>query len=144
MNTIQWVATLSSGETFVEHSGDYKVIPGQRTPWVRLCQFVQEKGEHLTSLRLNYNGRTIHMPRSNFDRFGLGETNCEPDSYSLQYHIEGEIDNGDMLKQTLFVDLAAHYGEMTIHYIQDVTNGTIGWIVVSKNTERMAIVTAKD
>jgi hypothetical protein len=131
MEDVKWVATLSDGTTAVEHSEDWKIIEGQRKPWVRLCQFAAEEGLHLTSLRLNFRGRTIHMPRMAFDRFDMNEQSLAPKFYSLQYHIEGEfLDNGGF-SQVDFVDLAAHYDGYVVHYIQDVSDGNTSWVVVT-------------
>lgn len=139
LKTAQWVATLSDGTTVVEHNGDFQIKPGERKPWVRLCQFTEDNNLHLTSLRLNYDGRTVHMPRSSLGRFGIGEVNQSPSCYSLQYHIEGEMRNGGELEQTLFVDMAAHYDDFIVHYIQDVTNGNNSWVIVTKGAERLAV-----
>lgn len=135
---IRWVATLSDGTTAVEHSGQYQIIPGERKPWIRLTQFLVENDLHLTSLRLNFRGRTIHMPRATFDRFGLGEKNCAPSFYSLQYLIEGELGDDGTLEQTTFIDLVAHYDELQVHYIQDITDGNTSWVVVTEGLRTMA------
>lgn len=135
---VQWVATLSNGETAVEHVGKYQITPGERKPWVKLCEFAADQGLHLTSLRLNHDGRTIHMPRDNFGRFSMNETSQAPKSYSLQYHIEGDMENGGILNETLFVDMAAHYDDFIVHYIQDVTNNDTSWVIVTKGAERLA------
>lgn len=136
--SVRWVATLSDGTTAVEHTGEYQIIPGERKPWVRLCEFTTENGLHLTSLRLNYKGRTIHMPRSKFDRFDMNERNRAPLFYALQYHIEGEfLENGEF-SQTNFVDLAAHYGDFAVHYIQDTTDGNNSWVLVTDGDEPLA------
>ncbi len=136
---VRWVATLSDGSTAVEHSGEYQIVPGERKPWVRLTQFATENDLHLTSLRLNFKGRTIHMPREKLDRFALTDKTRAPLSYSLQYHIEAEIgfDGGGFIEKK-FIDLAAHYEDFTVHYIQDTTDGNNSWVVVSENVERMA------
>jgi hypothetical protein len=138
MENVQWVATLSDGTTAVEHRGSWAVIPGKRKPWVRLCNFAAQEGLHLTSLRLNIDDKTIHMPRDKFDRFNLGKYSQSPKSYSLQYHLEVD----DLMAKrdsTEFVDLAAHYPLFTVHYIQDVTNGNNSWIVVTDGDTPMAI-----
>lgn len=131
---IKWVATLSDGSTAVEHVGEYKIIPGEKKPWVRLVRFAGENGLHLTSLRLNSRGRTIHMPRSAFDKFGaVGEKSSDPLFYSLNYIIEGTIDaNGGTLKQENFIDLIAHYPKFDLHYIQDIDKGNTSWLAVTE------------
>jgi hypothetical protein len=138
--TVRWVATLSNGDTIAEQSGEWVEIPGQRKPWVRLTQFAAKNGYYLTSLRLNVDGRTIHMPRANFDRFAMNETSLAPLFYSLQYHMEadGLFGSGDE-KQSKFIDLAAHYPEgIAVHYIQELGEQSNSWVLLTKDAQRMA------
>lgn len=132
---IKWVATLSDGSTAVEHVGEYKVIPGERKPWVRLVNFAAKNGLHLTSLRLNSRGRTIHMPRLAFDKFGMvGTKSVDPLFYSLNYIIEGSMDaNGGVFQQESFVDLVTHYPKFDVHFIQDLDKGNNSWVTVTEN-----------
>jgi hypothetical protein len=136
-SSIRWVATLSNGETAVEHSGDYQIIPGERKPWVRLTKFLVENDLYLTSLRLNFKGRTVHLPRPNFDRFGLNQLSKEPLFYSLQYNLEGEIKNGGILEQKHFIDLVSHYDTYEVHFIQDL-EGHTSWVVVTEGYRSLA------
>jgi hypothetical protein len=136
--TFRWVATLSDGTSAVEHSGEYTIIPGERKPWVRLCEFAAEHDLHLTSLRLDYGGLSVQMPCiDSFDRFGYNENYFPARFYSLSYHLEGEFDEMGQLTQTNFVDLTAHFDEFEVHYIQDVTKGWDSWIVVTQGHEPM-------
>lgn len=135
---VRWIATLSDGTTAVEHTGEYKIVPGERKPWVRLTQFLAEEDLHLTSLRLNFRGRTIHMPRQNFDRFSLGKLSVAPSFYSLQYILEADISNGGELVETPFVDLIAHYDDFQVHHIQELKDGNTSWVVTTKNLLPMA------
>ena len=126
-----WVANLSDGTTAVEKQGKWTLNQGERLPWVRLCYFAADNDLHLTSLRLNINGRTIHMPREKFIKFSMHERARAPEYYSVQYHIEIEDPMSGDAKQTQFIDLAAHYADFAVHYIQDVTNSNDSWIVVT-------------
>lgn len=131
-----WVATLSNGETAVEKTGNWTLDPGQPLPWVRLCHFLADENLHLTSLRLNFKGRTIHLPRAKFEKFDFDS--LSPIQYSLSYKIEAEMDmNGGAIDQQVFVDLAAHYEDFAVHYVQNVTNGNESWIVIT-GTEALA------
>lgn len=133
-----WVATLSDGDTAVERVFPFDEREGERTPWVRLCNYASEEGLFLTSLRLNYNGRTIHMPRDNFNKFGYDGLTLTPTHYSLSYHIEGDLRlDGTPMEQSLFVDMAAHYEEFTVHFIQGITNGN-SWVTVTSGDKPLA------
>lgn len=135
---VTWVATLSDGSTVAEHTAEYTVLPGERKPWVRLCSFLADNDLQLTSLRLNFQGRTVHLPRANFGRFGFDEKSRAPLSYSLQYHIEGEMMGEVSLSQTNFIDLAAHYENFTVHYVQDTTDGNNSWVIVTEGDTPLA------
>lgn len=132
----RWVATTSDGTTYVEHTGEYVLKPGERMPWVRLTRDLAAKGEYITSLRLNFKGRTIHMPRPNFGKFGLDDKVRSPLFYSLQYMIERDM-GGEMV-DTEFVDLIAHYPTFEVHYVQDTTDGNNSWVIVTEGSPTMA------
>lgn len=131
-----FVATLSDGTTAVEKQGQWTINPGERLPWVRLTHFAADNGLHLTSLRLNILGRTIHMPREKFEKFGL--ESMPPTHYSVQYHLE-VVDLMGTNENTHFIDLAAHYDDFIVHYVQDAGDGNTSWVVVTPSTqERLA------
>lgn len=131
-----WIATLDDGTTAVEHRGEYQIVPGERTPWVRFCVFAANGNRRLTSLRLWFRGRTIHMPREKFNRFGL--PSLPPLYYSLQYHLEADDMFSGSPNEERFVDLAAHFETFIVHYIQDVTEGSNSWVVVTDTHKRLA------
>ncbi len=138
MADVKWVATLSDGTTAAEESGEWKEIPGERKPWVRLMEYTNKNRLHLTSLRLNIDGKTIHMPRGDFDRFNFNETQIAPNSYSLTYHIEGEF-VGAIINEERFIDLAAHFDGYAVHYLQNITDPNLSWIIVSNGKGRQAV-----
>lgn len=132
---VQWTATLSNGDRATEETGDWTTIPGERKPWVRLATFAEENDLHLTSLSLKVDDRTIHLPADEFSRFGL--SGQSPDFYSLVYHLEVD----DVLgagQESYFIDLTAHYDDLVVHYIQDTTEATNSWIVVTRGDEPLA------
>jgi hypothetical protein len=136
--TINWVATLSDGSTATEHSGEYTILSGERKPWVRLTRFLADNDLHLTSLRLNFRGRTIHMPRQNFGRFGLNEQSRPPLFYSLAYFLEGEINEAGEFGEKHFVDLVAHFAKFDVHYVHDLQEGNTSWVLVTEGYNPMA------
>lgn len=132
----QFVATLSDGTTAVEESGAWITNAGERKPWVRLTQFAGSSGLHLTSLRLNIDGRTIHLPRENFNRFEL--EGLTPTYYSLSYKLEVDDVATGNFSEKYFIDLAAHFDDLAVHYIQDTTVGNNSWIVVTTGDKPLA------
>lgn len=134
---VSWAATLSDGTTVVENEGAYTIVPGERQPWVRFASFLANNDLQLTSLRLDYQGRTIHLPKEAFDRFSLGDMSLAPSFYSLQYFIEAELSDGGGLEQRNFIDLVAHYDDFEIHHIHDLVDGT-SWTNVTRGFIPMA------
>lgn len=132
---VTWVATMSDGTTVAEHSGEYVEIPGQRMPWIRLTSFLAENDLHLTSLRVNVGGRTIHMPRVT-GRFV--DQAVAPLYYSVDYKAEAEMgDGGTFREQKRFIDLIAHYDSFEVHYIQSL-DATNAWVIVTEGYFPMA------
>lgn len=78
------------------------------------------------------------MPRDSFDRFNYNEKVLIPNLYSLTYHVEIDVTGGGASSEEKFIDLAAHYDGFAVHYIQNVTNTNLSWIVVSDGSGRMA------
>jgi hypothetical protein len=132
-STANWIATLSNGETVVENTGKFRVIEGQRRPWVRLCSLVEENDLHLTSLRLNFKGKTVHMPKK-FDKFNL--EGKPPVFYSLNYAIEADNLTGDV-DQTFWINLAAHYESFVVNHLTNLSTGD-SHIVVTEPYEALA------
>lgn len=136
----KWVATLSDGTTAAEYTGEWQIIPGERKPWVRLCQYALDNDLHITSLRLNFKGRTIHLPRNNFGRFTLDSR--APLLYSVMYIAEGELPVSGNIEQHNYIDLAAHYDKFDVHFVQDIDDGNTSWVVVTDPGEPLAKVAA--
>lgn len=131
-NKATWVATLSNGETVVENTGSWTIKKGEPLPWTRLCHFLADNDLHVTSLRVNFDGKVVHMPRAKFDKFGHNAKT--PNQYSLCYKVEAEMNmDGGVVDQTLFIDLAAHYDDFAVHYVLNTTNGNESWISVTDN-----------
>ncbi len=144
MSDAQFVATLSDGTTIVEGDKDFKAELGKRTPWYRLTEHLARHDDlHITSLRLNLDGRTIHLPRTNFGRFDMNEYNRAPLFYALEYVLEGSTasDSDGNFSGTWdnekFVDLIAGFETFEVHYITSLSNNT-SWIVVTDRKPVMA------
>lgn len=127
---VTWIATVSDGTTIAEHEGQYEIIPGERKPWVRLCQSLRAEGKHLTSLRLRIGDRAIHLPRSQ-GRFST-KNPVAPDFYSLEHIVELDGIGGDQ-SQSDFLDAAAHYEGYSVHFITQVDDITNAWVEVRDN-----------
>lgn len=138
-NTTHWVATLSDGTVAVEHKGDWQIIEGERKPWVRLCQLLQDKNLHITSLRYNANGQTYHAPRLN-DRFMHGGDH--PISYSIQYIFERD-EGIDGVREFNAVDIGAQYEGFSVNQIIELGGQRTSWVQVRYGFEPLAPARAK-
>ena len=56
MNQDAWLASLSSGETVVEHW-----VPDELSPWLRLMELCKKRNLYLTNLRLTICSKTIAL-----------------------------------------------------------------------------------
>lgn len=121
----RWVATISDGTVATELEGEWTIIPGERKPWVRLCQKLHQEGTWITSLRLNVNGQTIHLPRQN------NKFESEPPLYyDVCYHAEIDDIFGDRTQKD-YVDIGAFYDTFSVHYIHEIGNNN-AWVTINK------------
>ncbi len=124
---ISWIATTSTGRTVAEHE-DYKILEGERKPWVRFLRELAP-GEYLTSLRVQLNGQNVHLPRYRqtlADKPGLA-----PSHYSLEYAVEVDNVFGDSSQKT-FLDIGAYYGQTSIHAVCEL-EGNNAWVEVRQD-----------
>jgi hypothetical protein len=127
---IRWVATLSDGATVTEHEGNFTVRPGDKSPWRRLCEWTAERGLHLTSVRIQVGGQTVHLPRLN-NRF----CGSVPYRYSmacrrldsLRVEAGGRAD-GKVEMEDFHLDFAAHFKGFSVHVLVDLNRNA--WVEV--------------
>lgn len=113
--TCEWIAELSNGQIAEEGKGEFAVVSGQRTPWVRLCSYCAENDLTVTSLKIKVNNNIISLP-------------LNAEFYSLQYAIAGEIDETGAFSQQKFVDAASHFKDYSSHYYYNLTLNRGEWI----------------
>ncbi len=53
----RWIASLSDGSTIFEDK-----VPGNKSAWLRMKDFLSEKSLFITGLRIEYGGRFINLP----------------------------------------------------------------------------------
>ena len=60
---IKWTVSLNNGETFFEDKGQFKMIPGELSPWNKLTKYLQENKLEITSLGLYTDkGHRFNLP----------------------------------------------------------------------------------
>jgi hypothetical protein len=115
----RWIAKLSDGQEAIEHSEKWRVLPGQRNPWVRLVKYAEDHKLHIEELSVEVDGRRTNLPKA-------------ADRYSVQYSTE--IDLIDQQKRH-FVDLTTHYDQFEIHYVFEIEGKKESWIQVTQGYE---------
>lgn len=135
---IRWVANTSDGRQVVELEGEYIIKEGARKPWVRFCDDLARNGHFITGLRLwlqNEDGqRIVNMPRPT-GRFNPDA--MPPDYYSLEYIAEVDDVMGNATQDD-FIAVAAHYGSISVHFIQQVNDSANSWVEVRHNYRALA------
>jgi hypothetical protein len=71
----KWLAALSSGDIVVEGKEPFHNIRGERSPWLRLRDFLATTGVRITGLRIQIHKdgeatRTYNLPSHNIDASG--------------------------------------------------------------------------
>lgn len=98
-----WIAELSDGSIVVEGEGEWVERPGERLPWVRLCRYATASGLRVVSLGLP----NFRMP--------------DAPQYSIVYHLVVDDALGGQ-EITEYINLGSHYGNFSIHYIQNLAD----------------------
>ncbi len=59
---VQWICSLSNGETLQEGKGDFERIEGELSPWLKLQEYIEENDLEITSMALAVNGNRWNLP----------------------------------------------------------------------------------
>jgi hypothetical protein len=79
---VNWYASLSDGTSRQEGKGEFTVIEGQPSPWLRLLAFCEQKGLVITSLSLRSKDLAWNLPSAGkHPKFGEFDKAQKPDSY---------------------------------------------------------------
>lgn len=107
---VKFKVSLSNGETFYEGKGDYKVIPGERSPLGRLLDYIDRNELDITSLSLFAdNGQEWHLPsRGKNPKFQAFDRATKPVDYTI-YRVMGADVLGDN-KRDWYTVIEADFG----------------------------------
>lgn len=120
VHKVKWQVSLSNGKTVFEDKGDFKLIPGELSPWNRLLKYVEDNSLTITSLSLyTDDGRTFNLPslgkNPKFSAFDIAQ---KPYKFSLERKYAADIntDDGTSEKQDSFTTICAWYkfGEVSL------------------------------
>ena len=127
-----WIARLSDGTYVTEGVAPWEVRPGERLPWARLCEHLEQNNLSISQLNFT-NGNTITFPVAQ-QRFGY--TSHKPDSFSIQNTLEVDNILGGAYSSE-FLDIACHFPTFVLHYVVDIGSGNVQ-ILVSEPTTPIA------
>lgn len=81
---VNWYASLSDGTSRQEGLGEFQVIKGQPSPWLRLLAFCEAKGLAITSLSLRSKTLSWNLPSAGkHPKFRAFEDMAKPDSFKF-------------------------------------------------------------
>jgi hypothetical protein len=146
MGNARWVATLSNGTVAVEKEGEFIIVEGERKPWFKLLQKLKSDGLWLTSLRLNIDGRKVHLPSINGGKFDSKPPLFYSISYQLDIEINGGIDRDEegSVIQSHYIWLSAHYDNFIVSFINGLDDENNSWIsITDPNSERAKAIEAQ-
>ncbi len=131
-HNVLWFASLSDGNTVYEGKGDYSVIPGQLSPWLRLQEHLNATGTYhlyLTSLGLyTADGQKYLLPPlgKNPSFAPYRKSPVKPISYNMFRQVDAEI-NQDGQSEKLYTVAEARYEQGTVQlYVDNSTKNS--WV----------------
>ena len=125
---IKWTCSLNNGETIYEEKGNYKKIDGEKSPWLRLQDYIEKNNLQITSLSL-YNDKNerwnLHSAGNN-PKFSAFDNAKKPIGYKFFKKMGADIVNGKQESAEFFVIIEADYGDFKLQtWVKDNTN--ISW-----------------
>lgn len=122
-----WVASLSNGETAHENKGEYKLVPGELSPWQRLVKYCHDNDVKITSLSLVDGwGRKHHLPSAGSNpRFRLLDGIEKPVDFNQFKQVAGNVNKttGEMTPDDFFVVIEAIYADYKVQLWYDQKTG---------------------
>lgn len=82
---VKWKVSLSNGETFYEDKGNFKIVPGEKSPWQRLLLYIGNNNCSITYLGLyTDNNITWNLPSSGKNpKFSIFSKSLKPIGYKM-------------------------------------------------------------
>ena len=126
-----WFASLSNGNTVYEGKGDYTVIPGQLSPWLRIQEHLKTTGTYLTSLGLYATDgqRYLLPPLGKNPSFApYRKAHARPLSYNMFRQIDTEIGlAGRSEKQYTVVEARYEQGIVQLYVDNSTKNSWVNF-----------------
>lgn len=135
MHTVFWQVSLSNGEIFFEDKGEFEIIPGENSPWLRLCHYIDTNKLDITNLALyTKDGRIFNLPSAGKNpkfRPNLSGESLKPIDFLFFRYIDGTISytgNMDKINDHFAVAEAVYPGGKRIQLWVDEQNINNTWV----------------
>lgn len=122
---IKWIAGLSNGETLREGVGITSYIPGQKSPWWKLQDYLKDNSLTINSFYLSYKTRHYHLP-SIEPKFG----GKKPNSYNCFRKVRTDSLTGSSDNDELYICAEAIYDDYRLQLWIDEKNVNKVWVEV--------------
>lgn len=111
MEKVQWIASLSNGETLHEGKGNFEEINGELSPWQKLLKYLEERDVEITSLSLGTNsGKRWNIPSAGKNpKFKEFADVAKPIGYRFFRKIGMDTSGANAGKEDLFTCIEAQY-----------------------------------
>ena len=135
----KWVASLSNGATAIEGTAPFEIIAGELSPWLRLRQYLQDTGFHITGMRVQVSksGKPTHT-------YNMPSMHATPDGSHPRWaklvpripinfnymRAAGQILTPTGEYQQRDILIAAEYDDFIVFLGIDETDGNESWIVI--------------
>jgi hypothetical protein len=126
-----WKVSLSNGETFYEGKGSYKLINGEKSPWLRLGDYMKEKDLKITSLGIfTDDNKNFHLPSNgNNPSFNIFNDSLKPDYYNYFRATSSSI-CGNTNDSSNFIVIEAGWLDFILQLWVDENNTNNSWCLV--------------
>ena len=94
---VKWMVGLSDGSNIYEDKGDFKRVAGEKTPWLKLKKYLDDKGVEITSLSLYTDGgdRWVLPSSGSSPKFQELRDIKQPNSYKFRRKAKIEQSTGN-------------------------------------------------
>lgn len=128
---VKWSVSLSNGQTIYEGKGDFQIIEGSLSPWLKLKELIKNEGLKITSLCLytDDNKRwNLHSAGKN-PRFSIFNEAEKPIDYRMFRKVGVEGLGGEKIEEK-FVIIEAIYNDKKLQIWVSEDNPNTSWSII--------------
>lgn len=125
---INWRVKLANNDTFMEGEEPFAVIEGEKSPWLRLKDYLAEKQTQIIYLALVVDGKVYSLPSKYYQpKFSDFANSDKPAEYNFFRKLGSDLDGST--KSDYFAVIEASYGEMKLQlWVDEYTKNC--WCII--------------